>query len=87
VDKEVSVTFYGNENPLKPVSAQIKYVDPIAAARPDGTLAYFGVANLPKNSTAQLGEQGTAKIFGKKVSLVYYLFRRPIRYIRQHAGF
>ncbi len=86
IDKTAPAYFYGNENPIQSVRAQIKYINPIAEARPDGTLAYFGVAILPKDSPASLGEQGTMKLFGKRVSLAYYLLRKPMRYIRQHLG-
>jgi hypothetical protein len=78
--------FYPNENPLKSTTLELKYINPIAELRPDNTLAYFGVAKLPSNSDVRLGEQGTIKIYGNRVSVFYYFFRRPIRYLRQNFG-
>lgn len=85
-DKEIIAKFFPNENPVNVTEATIKYVNPIAEPREDGTLAYFGVANLNNKSKLRLGEQGTIKLYGKKVSLGFYIFRRPIRWIRQNAG-
>ncbi|GEM_PF-6678357 len=78
--------FYPNENPLQTITLHLKYINPIAEVRADGILSYFGVADLPANSNVRLGEQGTIKIYGKRVTVFYYLFRRPIRYLRQHLG-
>jgi hypothetical protein len=30
--------------------------------------------------------QGTAKMYGERVSVFFYLFRRPISYVRQLLG-
>ena len=34
----------------------------------------------------RIGLQGSAKIYGSKVSLFFYLFRRPISALRQFTG-
>jgi len=34
----------------------------------------------------RIGLRGTAKLYGEKVSLAYYLLRRPITFVRQHLG-
>ena len=86
VDDAIPIQFYSNENPTQVTKAKIAYINPIAEARPDGVIAYFGVAQLNTDPNVHLGEQGTIKVFGKKVSLIYYLLRRPLRYFRQHLG-
>ena len=80
------IHFFSNEHPATRSQADIQYINPIAEARPDGVVAYYGVAQFAKNQPLKLGEQGVVKLFGSKVSLFYYLTRRPIRYLRQHLG-
>lgn len=86
VDPKRPIHFFSNENPATRTEAYIKYINPIAEARPDGVVAYYGVAQFSKNQPLKLGEQGVVKLFGTRVSLFYYLIRRPFRYIRQHLG-
>ena len=35
----------------------------------------------------RIGLKGTAKVFGERVSLFYYLLRRPLAAARQFVGF
>ena len=41
---------------------------------------------ITEDAIPRIGLRGTAKVYGEKVSLFYYLFRRPITYLRQHLG-
>lgn len=86
VDKKIPIKFYSNENPMSAVTAQISYINPIAEPQPDGLITYSGIARIDGALDVHLGEQGTVKIFGSKVSLIYYIFRRPFRYFRQQIG-
>jgi len=36
--------------------------------------------------TPRIGLSGTCKIFGEKVSFAYYLFRKPIAFLRTKTG-
>src|SRR3990167_1638991 len=59
-----------------------------AKVMPSKILAYQLLADL-KNKTAsppQLGAQGTVRLYGHRVPLIYYLFRRPLQAIRQTLG-
>ena len=39
-----------------------------------------------ENKLPRIGLRGTAKVYGSKVSLFYYLFRKPITFMRQLIG-
>lgn len=82
------VTLFLNAAPLSPVDALVKYISYSATERPDGTLAYLVKATFPADQQVpRIGLQGTAKLYGPRVVLAYYLFWRPISVIRRTIGF
>lgn len=78
------VQLYLAADPLAAVLAQVRYVAYDAVARPDGQYAYRVRAQLLKAGTTQrIGLKGTAKLQGERVSLVYWMVRKPWASIRQ----
>lgn len=75
-----------NANPLRPVKARIRYVAHDAVQRPDGVFAYRVRAVLTENTDHRVGLKGTAKIYGNKVPLVYWMLRRPFASARAYLG-
>ena len=55
---------------------------------PEGILSYKLTASYDGNamSLPRIGLRGTAKVYGSKVTLFYYLFRKPITFVRQLVG-
>ncbi len=51
-------------------------------------LAFRVIADLAATDTPppRLGARGTAQLFGDRVPLGFYLFRRPISALRQRIG-
>ena len=81
------VKLFLNADPLNPVFAQIDYSSFEASITPSQVLAYQIIASLePNQEIPRIGSQGTAKLIGSKVSLFYYLFRKPITSFRQFVG-
>jgi hypothetical protein len=88
VQNGASVSAFLDSDPLHPVAAKIlsSSFDPqmiegnVLAYR-----VYAGFDATPEKSL-RLGIRGTSQIFGEKVPLAYYLFRRPIAAIRQRLG-
>jgi hypothetical protein len=77
--------------PLKPLLATITQTSYQAVLSPDGISAYRLKAKLQTSSPdevalARIGLKGTAKIFGEKAPLGYYLFRRPLSALRELTG-
>ncbi len=82
------VTVFLNTDPLHPLSARVIRSSYEAQPQKDGTLAYVVQAELMDgHGFPRIGMRGTAKIFAEQVSLGYYLFRKPLSYLRQTAGF
>ncbi|MFT5320647.1 MAG: hypothetical protein ACI934_000788, partial [Pseudohongiellaceae bacterium] len=76
-----------NVAPQKSYSAELQYVNYQAEVSPDGIFGFRSRATLADNTVGlRIGWRGTAKIYGDKVPLYFYLFRRPIAGIRQWLG-
>ncbi|MEG2046257.1 MAG: HlyD family efflux transporter periplasmic adaptor subunit [Comamonas sp.] len=77
------VQLYLAADPLAAVQAQVRYVAYDAVARPDGAYAYRVRAELLQPGKLRIGLKGTAKLQGEKVSLAYWMVRKPWASIRQ----
>jgi hypothetical protein len=75
---------YGQLNSL---SFQISALGYNAKLMPNKVLAYQFYGTLSdKQNIPQLGAQGTVKVYGHYVPMIYYLFRRPLQALRQTLG-
>jgi multidrug efflux pump subunit AcrA (membrane-fusion protein) len=75
---------YGELNPL-PV--RVKKLGYNAKLLPNKILAYQLEADfVDPTDTPQFGAQGTVELYGQRVPLIYYLFRRPLQTLRQTLG-
>ncbi len=77
--------------PLKPLKAQVSQTSYQAVLSPEGVSAYrlrakFIELNEEQRELARIGLKGTAKLYGEKAPLAYYLFRRPISALRELTG-
>jgi multidrug resistance efflux pump len=74
-------------DPLSPLQAKIERSSYEATVAPDGTLAYVVRAELaPGQGLPRIGLRGTAKIYAQRVTLGYYLLRKPLAYLRRTLG-
>ena len=82
-----SVRVYLNSNPLAPISASLHTFSYEAQQRPGDIFAHRLRAKISGEKVMpRLGLRGTARISGKKVSVFYWIFRRPISALRQFFG-
>ena len=82
-----SVRLYLASDPQNPLEGVLRY----AAYKPETTSAGIAAYRLKADflgdaQPPRIGLTGTARIYGKKVSLGYYLFRRPLTVLRQQFG-
>lgn len=83
---EVSV--FLNNAPLSSLPARIVRTSYEATPTPEGSLAYHIQAELlPGHNFPRIGMRGTAKVYSERVSLAYYIFRKPVAYVRRSLGF
>lgn len=81
------VRVFLDNDPLHAWSAQLKHAGYEPEPTPDQQFAYRLIANLQEQGTSpRIGLRGTAKVYGDRVSLFFYLFRRPITSLRQWLG-
>ncbi|HEC29170.1 MAG TPA: HlyD family efflux transporter periplasmic adaptor subunit [Gammaproteobacteria bacterium] len=89
LDSEQEVHFFLNIDPTRTIKAKISQTSYEAQPSLDGKLSFVLRAKWSNDAgpSHRIGLKGTAKIYGKTVSLFYYLFRKPISALRQRLGF
>jgi hypothetical protein len=76
-----------NTDPTAPLSASLRRASFEAHPGPDNTLAFQLRADFTDDSTApRIGLKATAKVYGERVIMAYYLFRKPLAALRRFAG-
>lgn len=84
---DAPVTLYLNAAPLSPVNGTLRYLGHEALQRPDGSYAYRLRASLVQGeSSRRVGLKGTVRVSGQFVPLSYWVFRKPIAWLRQFFG-
>ena len=87
LDRDSAVKFFPDANPLESVEGSVETVSFFATNSEEGVMSYRVLGNIGEDSeTTRLGMKGTARIYGEKVSLAYFLFRKPLSAVRQTAG-
>ncbi len=81
------VEVFLNADPLKAIPATLTHASYHAEVLPTSELVYRVKADVTERpETMRIGWQGTAKIYGDRVTLFFYLFRRPLSVFRQTIG-
>jgi multidrug resistance efflux pump len=87
LDAGGDVTVFLNIDPLSPLKARITQTSYEATVQPDNTLAYVVKGEFdPGYGLPRIGLRGTAKVYGERVALGYYLLRKPILFLRKSLG-
>ncbi len=87
LEKDSKVDFFLNINAMKSYRAKIYQASYEPIITPEGVASYKVKATiLADRDLPRVGLKAVSKIYGKNVSVFYYLFRRPIRFIRQKLG-
>ena len=74
-------------DPLSSLEATIERASYEASLAPDGALAYVVRARLRSGQgLPRIGLRGTAKIYAGRVTLGYYLLRKPLAFVRRTLG-
>lgn len=90
LEDNAEIKAFLDNDPLNSWNGNITHITYKPELTPQGILSYNISANLlnseDKNTTPTIGLRGTAKIYSKKVSLFFYLFKKPITTMRQWIG-
>lgn len=87
--KAARVKLFLDSDPLHPIKGQISQASAEAHVIEGHTLAYRveSQLDLARRTTPRIGIRGTAEIYGRRWPLAFYLFRRPLTFVRQRFGF
>lgn len=81
------VTLFLTVAPLSPLQGVVTETSYQAQPSPQGVASYRLRARFDTDGQqARIGLQGTAKLFGERVALGYYLLRRPLATLREWTG-
>ena len=83
---EGRVRVFLDADPLNSLEARLDHSSPVARITDAGVLAYRVVARLPAGDRPRLGAHGTAQLYGGTVPFGFYLFRKPVTFLRQKFG-
>ncbi len=91
IETGAQVRLYLQVAPLEPLAATLSQTSYQAANSPDGISAYrlrarFDAPTEEQLRLARIGLKGTAKLYGERAPLGYYLFRRPLAALREWTG-
>ena len=84
---DARVKLFLDSAPLHAVEATLDHASHGAEMGENNVFAFRAEARLaPDAELPRLGVRGTAEVFGPRSTLLLYLFRRPLSYVRQHVG-
>jgi hypothetical protein len=84
---DAEIAFFPNVAPDKKFMARLRRMDYRAETTDAGELAYRIRGDFDVNSNLpRIGMRGTAKLYGERVSLAYFLLRRPLASMRRWLG-
>lgn len=87
ISNDDDAVMFLNSDPQHPLDAKVYYASYQAQLTTDNVLAYRLKARLQTSDTPpRIGLKGTARIYGQRVTLFYYVFRRPLASMRQWLG-
>ncbi len=81
--EQAPLQLYLAASPLTSLEGTVRYMSHRATARPDGSFAYRVRATLVTPSDQRIGLKGTVKLYGERVSVAYWVLRRPLAAVRQ----
>lgn len=86
VHKGDKVSVFLDNAPFDPITGNIDRVmyEPIVSA--SNIVSYKAYVQIKDNQIPFLGMCGNAKIYGEETSLFWYVFRRPIAFVRWYFG-
>ncbi|MBD9680251.1 HlyD family efflux transporter periplasmic adaptor subunit [Pseudomonas sp. PDM18] len=85
LDNDAEVALFLDNQPLTSVPARLQRIGYEAEPVPGGGLAYRLLAGFDE-APPRIGLRGTAKLYGERAPLGYYLLRRPLTALRQTLG-
>lgn len=81
------IKFFPDAFPLSSMDGAVHSVGYFANQTPDQTMAYRITASVEQdNEKIRMGMKGTARLYGDRILLGYYVMRKPLSTLRQFVG-
>lgn len=84
--EKAEIVFFPYTDPLDSYDGTIVSSGYEAQLQPNSQLAYVLYADFRADERARLGMRGTAKVYGGRAPVAYYLLRRPFAWLRRTLG-
>ena len=87
--EQALIKLYLDADPLHPLTAKIETISYQAEQRPEGHYSYRVralLARSQKENGPRIGLKGTAKLYGERAPLIYWILRRPWASFRAWIG-
>lgn len=86
-DSEKPVKVFLNVNPVKSYEVELTFISDESELDENQIISFMAEANwMEKPEDEKLGLKGSAFLYGDRVSLFYFIVRKPLRYIRNFFG-
>ena len=87
INQDANTSIFLDINPMSSYKGNIIRSTYEPELSPEEVLSYKLISSFKGNrDTPRIGLRGTAKVYGNRTILFYYLFRKPITFIRQLIG-
>ena len=87
INQDANTNIFLDINPMSSYKGNIIRSTYEPELSPEEVLSYKLISSFKGNrDTPRIGLRGTAKVYGNRTILFYYLFRKPITFIRQLIG-
>ena len=87
INQDANTSIFLDINPMSSYKGKIIRSTYEPELSPEEVLSYKLISSFKGNrDTPRIGLRGTAKVYGNRTILFYYLFRKPITFIRQLIG-
>jgi hypothetical protein len=87
LEPHAQIRLFLNVDPGAAINGTVEFMSYIPTPGPEGLASYRILADLTgSHPMLRSGLQGTARIYGERVSLAYYVFRRPLAAARISLG-
>ena len=87
INQDANTNIFLDINPMNSYKGNIIRSTYEPELSPEEVLSYKLISSFKGNrDTPRIGLRGTAKVYGNRTILFYYLFRKPITFIRQLIG-
>ena len=86
IKENSKVKVFLDVNPINSLKGKLLRASYAPSLSPEEVLSYKIGASFDGKKPPRIGFRGTAKVYGSRVPLFYFVLRKPITFMRQYIG-